>query len=202
MISKCFHIVVEKYVALALLIKKKQTPASQTTRVSSSSWTCCCCCFSLVQLWKPSPAQSVALSRFPPLSLSVCLPLALSLSLACALSFWTMTLRDSCNVRRLSILAGASKAEAEGRERAFIWDWGRWPPSFPFSFSPPFLPCLYVCLHILSSPHQQKPAKKCHVETLSPHSRNLMNEIVCVVPDYTSFMLLLNSYHLPIFSLS
>lgn len=81
-----------------------------------------------------------------PLSLSVCLSHTLSLSLfrSRALSFWTMTLRDSCNVRRLSILAGAWKAEAEGRERAFIWDWGRWPPSFPFSFSTSFLSLVSV----------------------------------------------------------
>lgn len=58
----------------------------------------------------------------PIFPLSVCLSICFShsacFSAACTLSFWTMTLRDSCNVRRLAILAGALESwgsrEGEG----------------------------------------------------------------------------------------
>lgn len=50
------------------------------------------------------------------LSVCLCLSLTLPVSWLLAPSFWTMTLRDSCNVRRLAILAGAfeSRGSREG----------------------------------------------------------------------------------------
>lgn len=62
----------------------------------------------------------LSLWHCPIFPLSVCLSISFShsacFSAACTLSFWTMTLRDSCNVRRLAILAGAfeSRGSREG----------------------------------------------------------------------------------------
>lgn len=188
MISKCSYIVLKIYVALTL----------QITKVSSSGLTCCCCFLFfflfLVQLRKPSPTQSVALSRFLFLCVSVCPSLSLSLSrslLVRSLSErWHWETAVTWDASRS--WQGLRKAEAEGRERAFIWDWGRWPPSFPFFFSPPFLsPSLRLLAYsILPPPTEAETAlkkKKHNEKTFSAHSKkkNLMNEMMCVVPVYT-----------------
>lgn len=64
-----------------------------------------------------SPAP-LSLWHCPIFPLSVCLSISFShsarFSAARALSFWTMTLRDSCNVRRLAILAGAFESRGSG----------------------------------------------------------------------------------------
>lgn len=131
----------------------------------------------LVQLRKPSPAQSVALSRFLFLCVSVCPSLSLSLSrslLVRSLSErWHWETAVTWDASRS--WQGLRKAEAEGRERAFIWDWGRWPPSFPFFFSPPFLsPSLRLLAYsILPPPTEAETAlkKKRNEKTFSAHSK-------------------------------
>lgn len=92
-----------------------------------------------------------------------------------------MTLRDSCNVRRLSILAGASKSRGRREGVGLYLRLGvltslHSPSLFLFPFS-----CL--SLHLLAYPFLPQPAEaktallnKCNAETLSPQSRNLINE--------------------------
>lgn len=150
-ISKYFYIVMKMYVALILLIKKHHTatkPQGFLIQLNLLLFFSC----PAMKSYLNSVCSIVLFS--PSSSVYLSLTLSLSLSPACALSFWTMTLRDSCNVRRLWILAGAWKAEAIGRERAFIWDWGCWPPSLPFSFLLLSRPVSMSAS--ISSPHQQK----------------------------------------------
>lgn len=104
-----------------------------------------------------------------------------------------MTLRDSCNVRRLSILAGASKSRGRREGAGLYLRLGALtslhsPSLFLFLFSClslrllayPFLPPLSEATTALLN--------KCNAETLSPQSRNLMNEtelhVACI---FTSF---------------
>lgn len=100
----------------------------------------------------PSVRVSVSLPFFPR---SVCLSLSLSLP-ARALFFWTMTLRDSCNVRRLSILAGARRAAAVGREQGLYLRLGALTSLITLlSSSSSFL--VHVYEHILSHPPPRHP---------------------------------------------
>ncbi len=100
-----------------------------------------------------------------------------------------MTLRDSCNVRRLSILAGASKSRGRREGEGLYLRLGALTSLIPLLFFSSFLSLSLRLLAypILPPPTEDKTAllKKCNVETVSPHSRNLMNEIVCVVAVYT-----------------
>lgn len=139
--SKHIHVIwVPFYIAVKLNVRWVLLVRIQTTGVSSSCSTCCCY-FSLVRLRKPNLAQSVALSCFP------CLSLFLSLSPLPVLSLterWHWETAVTWDASRS--WQGLRKAAAEGRERAFIWDWGRWPPFIPLLFF--FflsLACLYVC---------------------------------------------------------